>query len=119
MTKLRRRPPTRFLTFIVEPAPGFEPKNWRQTPDHYRILECVGPMYFLGSADAWKFLHNHEALRQQSTNRWALFLDAKETLTLDSNASNGSGRIAYAASQASSALSAIGSSEATMHQPTG
>ncbi len=75
MTKPRRKPETRFHTFIVEPSPDFEPVNWQQTPDHYRILKYVGPEKFRGSADAWKFLHNHRVLQTGSTDQWAIYLD--------------------------------------------
>lgn len=75
MTKPRRKPATQFHAFLVEPMPGFAPTNWRQKPDHYRILEYVGPKHFKGSADSWKFLHNHEALLRGETQRWAIYLD--------------------------------------------
>jgi len=75
MTKPRRKLKTRFHTFIVEPNPGFQPTNWQQTPKHYRILRYVGPEQFRGSADAWKFLHNHGALRCGNTTQWAIYLD--------------------------------------------
>lgn len=75
MTKPRRKPKTRFHMFMVEPYPGFHPTNWQQTPKHYRILKYVGPEQFRGSADAWKFLHNHGALRSSNTNQWAIYLD--------------------------------------------
>lgn len=75
MTKLRRKPNTRFHAFVVEPSPGFEPTNWQQTPEHYRIVNYVGPKDFRGAADAWKFLFNHNALRSSQQTRWAICLD--------------------------------------------
>jgi hypothetical protein len=75
MTKPRSKPKARYQAFIVEPAPGFKPTNWRQTPTHYRIVEAAGARPFKGNADAWKFLHNHDALADQTTNRWAIYLD--------------------------------------------
>ena len=75
MTKPRKKPNTRFHAFIVEPMPGFTPRNWRQKPDHYRILEYLGPKHFKGRADTWRFLHNHDAIEQGDTTRWAICLD--------------------------------------------
>lgn len=82
MTKLRRRPATRFHAFLVEPAPGFNPNNWRQKPRHYRIVEYIGPNCFRGTADAWKFLYNHEAIQKGDTSRWALLLDFEKSSEL-------------------------------------
>ena len=75
MTKPRRKPPTQFHAFLVEPQPDFKPSNWRQTPAHYRIVEYVGPKHFKGRADAWKFLHNHEAIHKDNVGTWAIYLD--------------------------------------------
>ena len=75
MTKPRLKPSTQFLAFLVEPEPGFQPSNWQQNPDHYRILEFVGPKYFKGRADAWKFLHNHDQMNCESIQQWAIYLD--------------------------------------------
>jgi len=75
MTKPRRKPPTQIHAFLVEPMPGFTPTNWRQKPDHYRILDYVGPKHFKGRADAWKFLHNHNAIMRGDFNQWAIYLD--------------------------------------------
>ena len=78
MTKLRKlnkKTNSRFHAFVVEPSPGFKPKNWRQNPQHYRIVSYVGPKEFRGSADAWKFLYNHEALERGDQTRWAICLD--------------------------------------------
>jgi len=75
MTKPRRKPNTRFHAFIVEPSPDFRPTNWQQTPRHYRIVSYIGPKDFRGPADAWKFLHNHEALRSGDQTRWAICVD--------------------------------------------
>ena len=78
MTKLRRlskNSNSRFHAFVVEPSPGFKPKNWRQNPQHYRIVSYVGPKEFRGAADAWKFLFNHEALGRGDQTRWAICLD--------------------------------------------
>jgi len=79
MTKPRKKPSLRYLAFIVEPEPGFKPTNWQQTPQHYRVIQHVGSMKFLGSTDAWKFLHNHKALKTGQTGRWAIFLDMDNT----------------------------------------
>lgn len=75
MTKPRKKPATNFHAFLVEPHPGFVPKNWRENPKHYRIIEYVGPKHFKGRADAWKFLHNHEAIHQNEVVQWAIYLD--------------------------------------------
>ena len=75
MSKPRKKPNTRFHAFIVEPSPDFEPTNWQQTPRHYRIVSYVGPKDFRGSADAWKFLYNHDALSRGDQSRWAICLD--------------------------------------------
>ena len=75
MTKPRSKLPTRFHAFLVEPQPDFKPSNWRQTPEHYRIIEYVGPKHFKGRADAWKFLHNHDAIQQENVCTWAIYLD--------------------------------------------
>ena len=75
MTKPRRKPSSRFHAFIVEPSPDFQPSNWQQTPRHYRIVEYVGPKGLRGPADAWKFLHNHDALHRGDQKRWAICLD--------------------------------------------
>ena len=75
MTKLRRKPSSKFHAFLVEPKPGFRPTNWRQNPEHYRIVEYVGPKMFKGSVDAWKFLHNHDEMAKESISQWAIYLD--------------------------------------------
>ena len=78
MTKPRRlskKTNSRFHAFVVEPSPGFKPKNWRQNPRHYRIVSYVGAKEFRGAADAWKFLYNHEALEREDQTRWAICLD--------------------------------------------
>ena len=75
MTNFRRKPTTQFHAFIVEPTVGFKPTNWRQTPTHYRVVGYLGPKEFRGSADAWKFLHNHEAMKEEQIGEWALYLD--------------------------------------------
>jgi hypothetical protein len=76
MTKPRKKPATQYHAFLVEPMPGFAPNNWQQKPDHYRILEYVGPKHFKGRADAWKFLHNHDAIeRGGEITQWAIYLD--------------------------------------------
>lgn len=75
MTKPRRKPKTTYHAFLVEPAPGFSPSNWQQNPEYYKVLHYVGPKYFKGQADAWKFLHNHEKQNQGSIDVWAIYLD--------------------------------------------
>lgn len=84
MTKPRTKPKYKFLAFIVEPTPGFNPRNWQQTPEHYRIVEYMGPQPFKGAIDAWKFLHNHKAIALGTTNRWAIYLDF-ENATIQQN----------------------------------
>jgi hypothetical protein len=79
MTKPRKKPNTRFHAFLVEPKPGFKPTNWQQNPEHYRILEYIGPKHFIGRADAWKFLHNHEQMSRNSIKSWAIYLDFKSS----------------------------------------
>lgn len=80
MTKPKRKPLSQFHTFLVQPEPGFEPTNWRQNPSHYRIVEYVGPQMLKGSADAWKFLHNHEAIEKGETRHWAIYLDFDQSI---------------------------------------
>lgn len=75
MTKPRGKPKFGFHAFLVEPKPGFRPTNWRQNPEHYRIIQYVGPKQFKGSADAWKFLHNHDQMNLDSIKQWAIYLD--------------------------------------------
>ena len=75
MTKPRRKPKTTYHAFLVEPAPGFAPSNWQQNPDYYKVIEYLGPKFFKGQADAWKFLHNHEKQNQGSIKTWAIYLD--------------------------------------------
>ncbi len=75
MTKPRKKPNAKFHAFLVEPTPGFKPKNWRTNPEHYRILHYVGPKLFKGSVDAWKFLHNHDEMKKEEITQWAIFLD--------------------------------------------
>ena len=81
MTKPRRKPKTTYHAFLVEPAPGFEPSNWQQNPDYYKVVEYVGPKFFKGQADAWKFLHNHEKQNQAAIDTWAIYLDELDTQT--------------------------------------
>jgi hypothetical protein len=75
MTKPRRKPATQYHAFIVEPMRGFRPRNWQDKPTHYRILEFLGPKRFKGRADAWKFLHNHQAIEQGDLSKWAIYID--------------------------------------------
>ncbi|MGI9497352.1 MAG: hypothetical protein ACR2NK_14945 [Mariniblastus sp.] len=81
MTKPRRKPKTTYHAFLVEPAPGFEPSNWQQNPDFYKVVEYLGPKFFKGQADAWKFLHNHEKQNQAAIDTWAIYLDDPTTHT--------------------------------------
>ena len=80
MTKPRKKPRTKFHAFLVEPQPGFNPTNWQQTPEHYRILEYTGPINFLGRADAWRFMHNHDAIQSGQTGKWAMYLDFEKAM---------------------------------------
>ena len=75
MTKLRPRPAAGYHAFLVQPLAGFEPKNWQDKPKHYRILEYVGSKLFLGRADAWRFLHNHQALEKGNFEAWAIYVE--------------------------------------------
>jgi hypothetical protein len=59
----------------VEPEPGFEPKNWRDKPKSYRVIEYVGPKRFRGNADAWRFLHNQRQLQSNKLDAWAILLN--------------------------------------------
>jgi hypothetical protein len=75
MTFPRRKPTTSFHAFLVEPMPGFKPTNWQDKPQHYRIVEYLGPKRFKGRADAWRFLHNHEAIDSGNVGTWAIYVD--------------------------------------------
>lgn len=80
MTKPRRKPKTTYHAFLVEPTIEFAPSNWQQNPDFYKVIKYLGPKYFQGQADAWKFLHNHEKQKsarqnQGSIDTWAIYLD--------------------------------------------
>ena len=75
MTKPRRKPANCYHAFLVKPSPGFKPTNWRDKPQHYRIVEYVGPKQFRGQVDAWRFLHNHDALTNGETDLWAIYVD--------------------------------------------
>ncbi len=74
MTKLKSRPKTRYHAFIVEPDADFAPKNWQEKPANYRVIEYLGEKEFLGRADAWRFLHNHEAIESRNFKRWAVWV---------------------------------------------
>ena len=75
MTKPRIKPSTRYHAFLVQTSPEFEPTNWQDKPNQYRILEYLGPKRFKGRADAWRFLHNHQALETGNTAVWAIYVD--------------------------------------------
>ncbi|MDE0934822.1 MAG: hypothetical protein OSA89_02810 [Mariniblastus sp.] len=83
MTKPRRKPKTTYHAFLVKPAPGFVPSNWKQTPDYYKVLQYLGPKHFKGQADAWRFLHNHEKQNHASIDVWAIYLDGATVQTDD------------------------------------
>ena len=72
MTKPRRKRPDSYHAFLVEPGPDFEPTNWQDKPRQYRILQYLGEKRFRGRADAWRFLHNHQALSIGNTSIWAI-----------------------------------------------
>jgi hypothetical protein len=75
MTKLKSRPKVHYQAFLVEPEPDFAPKNWRDKPRSFRVIEYIGAKQFLGRADAWRFLHNHKALESNQTKVWAIVVE--------------------------------------------
>ena len=75
MTKPRRKPANCYHAFLVEPMPGFRPTNWQDKPQHYRIIEYIGPKQFKGQVDAFRFLHNHNALAKRDTGVWAMYVE--------------------------------------------
>ena len=68
-----------YHAFIVEPVDAFTPVNWQGIPQSYRIVEYVGQKKHRGDADAWRFLHNRQALGsdQASLRRWAIVVPQK------------------------------------------
>lgn len=103
MTKFRRKPATRFHAFLVQPNPEFEPRNWQQTPRHYRIVQYVGVKQFLGGADSWKFVHNHAAMESGDVSTWAIYLDF-ETPMFDDSPTGTDSRVAAEAAPVPSRL---------------
>jgi hypothetical protein len=75
MTKLRKKPATQYHALLVEPTPDFSPTNWQDKPANYRIVEYLGPKQYRGRADAWRFMHNHEALENGQIETWAIYVD--------------------------------------------
>jgi hypothetical protein len=75
MTKPRKKPGIRYHALLVQPSPEFEPTNWQDKPEHYRVLEYLGPKLFRGRADAWRFLHNHQAIETGDRRSWAIYID--------------------------------------------
>lgn len=75
MTKFKSRPMASYQAFLVEPGPDFEPRCWRDRPQSYRVLEYAGTKRFLGRADAWRFLHNHNAIQRNDFRSWAIIVD--------------------------------------------
>ena len=66
-----------YHAFIVEPVDAFDPANWQGVPPSYRIVEYVGQKKHRGDADAWRFLHNRQAIGDASLNRWAIIVPQK------------------------------------------
>lgn len=75
MSKPRKKPASLYHALLVEPDEEFNPRNWQDKPRQYRVLEYLGPKRFLGRADAWRFLHNHQALEKGKTNVWAIHVN--------------------------------------------
>lgn len=67
-------PSINYHAFLVEPTGDFHPGNWQDKPSSYRIVEYLGQKKYRGDADAWRFLHNREAIRNASTQRWAIYV---------------------------------------------
>lgn len=66
-----------YHAFIVEPVDAFAPVNWQAVPSSYRIVEYVGQKKHRGDADAWRFLHNREAIGEAALGRWAIIVPQK------------------------------------------
>lgn len=66
-----------YHAFIVQPVGDFNPANWQGVPQSYRIVEYVGQKKHRGDADAWRFLHNRQAISDASLNRWAIVVPQK------------------------------------------
>ncbi len=63
-----------FIAMVVEPTGDFQPGNWQDMPQSYRIVELAGSKPHRGDADAWRFLHNREAMKNGKINRWAIWI---------------------------------------------
>jgi hypothetical protein len=75
MTAIRKRKTSEYHAFLVKPMEAFCPNNWQQKPDSYQIIEYLGPKNRLGSVDAWRFLHNHQAIAQgKAADSWAIYV---------------------------------------------
>jgi hypothetical protein len=75
MTAIRKRPENSYHAFLVKPSEDFCPSNWQQKPEAYQIIEYLGPRNRLGSVDAWRFMHNHQAISQgTATDGWAIYV---------------------------------------------
>ncbi len=74
-----------YHAFIVEPVGPFAPSNWQGVPQSYRIVEYVGMKKHRGDADAWRFLHNRQALGDAAVSapsalaRWAIVVPQKSS----------------------------------------
>ncbi len=66
-----------YHAFIVEPVDAFTPANWQGIPASYRIVEYVGQKKHRGDADAWRFLHNRQAIGEAALDRWAIIVPQK------------------------------------------
>jgi len=75
MTAIRKRTHNNYHAFLVKPTKDFCPSNWQQKPESYKIIEYLGPKNRLGSVDAWRFLHNHQAIAEgTAAEGWAIYV---------------------------------------------
>jgi hypothetical protein len=77
MTAIRKRTKTKseYHAFLVKPTADFCPSNWQEKPESYQIIEYLGPRQRLGRVDAWRFMHNHDAITQGTAqDGWAIYV---------------------------------------------
>lgn len=68
--------PVCYRCFLVRPLGDFSPRSWQDCPKHFAIIERVKTSPLLGKVDAWKWLHNTQAIERQSTDCWAIHLNS-------------------------------------------
>lgn len=98
-----------YHAFIVEPVGDFAPANWQGVPQSYRIVEYVGQKKHRGDADAWRFLHNRQAIGDASLNRWAIVVPQKTASISRATPMNN----AVGATTAASATNSVGATNAS------